>query len=174
MTKQLDIVEIGAPILKQKAKPVPDLSDETLQTLIDDMLVTLKKSNGVGIAAPQVNHALRIIIVASQPNERYPTAPLMSPVAMVNPTITHLSDEREFGWEGCLSVPGKRGFVPRSCFLALTYFDRKGIKREVEYTDFLARIVQHEIDHLDGICFVDRVTDTSQIVSEETYLNMIC
>jgi len=172
LIKQLDIVKIGEPILKQIAEPVSDTSADIIQTLIDDMLLTLHDSQGVGIAAPQVNKAVRVIIVASHPNARYPDAPSMEPLAMINPLIISVSKEQESGWEGCLSVPGKRGLVARATSLRLRYLDRNGALNETEYMGFLARIVQHEVDHLDGICFVDRVKDASNIISEEEYFQI--
>ncbi len=153
----LTVAERGEPILQQRALEVADVHDPTIQTLIDAMLATMLAANGIGIAAPQVFASSRIIIVASHPNIRYPDAPLMEPVVMVNPQILWLSDETITGMEGCLSVPGLRSPVQRAARLRVRYLTRLGEMLEADYAGFIARIIQHECDHLDGILFVDRV-----------------
>lgn len=165
----LPVAERGEPILQQRAQEVADLHDPAIQTLIDDMLVTMLAANGVGIAAPQVFVSQRIIIVASRPNLRYPDAPLMEPVVMLNPQILWQSEETCTGWEGCLSVPDARAPVPRANSLRLRYLTRNGESVEAEYEGFIARIIQHECDHLDGILFPERVEDKQKIVSEAEF-----
>lgn len=108
------IAQLGNPVLRQLALPVDNLRDASLQTLIEDMLATVAEADGVGIAAPQVYEPLRLFIVASRPNPRYPDAPSMQPTVMLNPELLWQSPETVMGWEGCLSVPGIRGLVPRS------------------------------------------------------------
>lgn len=167
------IAELGQPVLRKPAGPVDDPADPAVQALIDDMLVTMADANGVGIAAPQVNVPLTIFIVASRPNPRYPHAPAMQPTAMLNPEIVWASGETEKGWEGCLSVPGLRGLVPRHRRIGVRYLTRAGELREEEYAGFIARIFQHEFDHIRGLVFVDRVTDTRDFVTEKEYLRII-
>jgi peptide deformylase len=133
-------------------------------------LVTLADSGGVGIAAPQVFVSERVLVVASRPNARYPQAPLMEPVVMVNPELLGVSEAQEWGWEGCLSVPGLRGKVPRHRAVSVRYSDLRGQTHEVDLEGFPARIFQHELDHLDGLFFLDRVEDNKNLVSEQEYL----
>lgn len=167
-----EIAQLGQPVLREPARPVDDPADPAVQALIDDMLVTVADANGVGIAAPQVHEPLDLFIIASRPNPRYPHAPVMAPTAMLNPEIVWVSDETEKGWEGCLSVPGLRGLVPRHRRIGVRYLTRAGELREEELADFIARIFQHEFDHIRGLVFVDRV-DTRDLVSEKEYLRII-
>lgn len=127
----------------------------------------------MGIAAPQVGESVRLFIVASHPNPRYPNAPQMSPTAMINSRIVDHSPETEKGWEGCLSVPGIRGLVPRYTTIQVEYTGRDGILYQQTFTDFVARIFQHELDHLDGIVFLDRVETTQDLMSEREYQTQI-
>jgi len=173
MATLLPIAQRGEPILQQRALEVADLHAPAVQTLIGQMLATLLASNGVGIAAPQVYAPLRIIIVASRPNPRYPAAPLMEPCVMVNPEIRWQSPATCKGWEGCLSVPGLRSPVPRAERLHLRYLTRDGTRVDAEFTGFVARIIQHECDHLDGILFLSRVEDESEIVTEQAFQALI-
>ena len=172
-TRMLPIAAADEPILHQPALAVTDLSDPAIQRLLDDMLATLQAANGVGIAAPQVFVPLRIIIVASRPNSRYPDAPLMHPIAMLNPEILWQSDSTCSGWEGCLSVPDTRAQVKRANHLRVRYLTREGEAMEAEYSGFIARIIQHECDHLDGVLFPERVENASELVSEAVFQQMI-
>lgn len=165
----LQIAQLGNPILRKKAKLVKNIDDKFVQELIDDMMVTVMDVNGVGIAAPQIYQSLQIFIMASHPNPRYPDAPKMKPTAIINPRIISMSKETEKGWEGCLSVPGIRGFVPRDKTIEVEFFTRKGKKVKTSYKDFLARIFQHEFDHLLGIEFIDRVESTKDLMSEKEW-----
>ena len=169
MPELLDVIELGNPILRQKAQFVQDVQSDRIQTLVENLLVTVKEANGVGIAAPQVAQSDRLFIVASRPNLRYPTAPTMEPTAMLNPQILSHSDETVKGWEGCLSIPGIRGEVPRYQAIEVEYTGRDGKLYKQELTDFVARIFQHELDHLDGIVFIDRVESTQDIITEREY-----
>ncbi|MBF2013740.1 MAG: peptide deformylase [Rivularia sp. T60_A2020_040] len=173
MSEKLSIIQLGNPILRQKAEFVNNIEDKTIQKLIDDLLITVSEANGVGIAAPQVAVGYRIFIVASRPNLRYPHAPLMEPTAMINPRIVNYSDEIIKDWEGCLSVPGIRGLVPRYKTIEVEYTDRYGKLEKQELTDFVARIFQHEYDHMSGLVFLDRVESTFDIVTEQEYQNLI-
>jgi len=167
------IAQLGQPILRQTAGSIADPADPALQALIDDMLATVAEADGVGIAAPQVFAPLSLFIVASRPNPRYPQAPNMEPTAMLNPELLWASDETEKGWEGCLSIPGLRGLVPRHRRIGVRYLTRSGEMREEEYGDFLARIFQHELDHVQGMVFLDRVESTRELMTEKEYLRSL-
>lgn len=169
MSELLPIIQLGDPILRQKATLVENINDERIQKLIDDLTATVAQANGVGIAAPQVAQSYRLFIVASRPNPRYPNAPSMEPTAMMNPKILASSTEIVKGWEGCLSIPGIRGLVPRSQAIEVEYTDRNGKLQKQEFSDFVARIFQHEYDHLDGIVFLDRLESTLDIITEQEY-----
>ena len=169
MPELLEVIELGNPILRQKAQPVQDVKSERIQTLVENLLVTVKEANGVGIAAPQVAQSDRLFIVASRPNLRYPSAPTMEPTAMINPKILAHSDETVQGWEGCLSIPGIRGKVPRYRAIEVEYTGRDSKLHKQELTDFVARIFQHELDHLDGIVFIDRIDSTQDLITEREY-----
>ncbi|QDL12032.1 peptide deformylase [Brasilonema octagenarum UFV-E1] len=169
MGKLLSILQLGEPILRQKGSFVENINDEQIQKLIDDLVTTVAQANGVGIAAPQVAQSSRLFIVASRPNPRYPNAPEMEPTAMINPKIIAHSTEIVKGWEGCLCVPGIRGLVPRYQEIEVEYTDRHGKTQKQEFTDFVARIFQHEHDHLDGIIFLDRLESTLDIITEQQY-----
>ncbi|NIP37991.1 MAG: peptide deformylase, partial [Candidatus Dadabacteria bacterium] len=172
MAKVLEIVELGAPVLRERAKAVEDISNPMIQNLIDDMIVTAKEASGVGLAAPQVGHSLRLFIISSYSNERYPDAPEMVPVPIINPQIVSCSEEMEKGWEGCLSIPGIRAPVLRHRAVKIRYFDREGQEFEGILEDFVARIFQHEFDHIEGIVFLDRLKDNSEIITENEYYKL--
>jgi peptide deformylase len=173
MTRSLQIAQLGNPILRQQAQIIDNVQDEHIQRLIDDLIATAATSNGVGIAAPQVSKSYRLFIVASRPNARYPDAPTMEPTAMINPRIIARSSEVVKGWEGCLSIPGIRGLVPRSQAVEVEYTSRDSQLQRQELTGFVARIFQHEYDHLDGIVFLDRVENTQDLMSEQEYQQRI-
>lgn len=173
MTQSLQIAQLGNPILRQQAQLVDDVQNQCVQKLIDALLVTAEASNGVGIAAPQVSKSDRLFIVASRPNPRYPHAPLMEPTAMINPQIIAHSAEVVKGWEGCLSIPGIRGLVPRYQAIEVEYTTRDGKRHQQKLTDFVARIFQHEYDHLNGIVFLDRVESTQEMITEQEYQQRI-
>jgi len=166
------IAQLGHPVLRGTMEHVADPSTPSVQSLIDDMLVTVMDANGVGLAAPQVYEPIALFILASRPNQRYPHAPVMEPLAIINPEILWKSDEKEQGWEGCLSIPGLRGLVPRHQRIGVRYQTRDSKMWEVEYTDFLARVFQHEYDHVQGIVFIDRVESTLDLMTEQEYLRM--
>ena len=167
------LAQLGQPVLRREGSTIADPTDPHVQALIDDMLVTVAEADGVGIAAPQVYESRALFIVAARPNARYPHAPAMEPTAMINPEIMFASEEKEKGWEGCLSIPGIRGLVPRHRRIAVRFLDRNGIVREEEYEGFIARVFQHEFDHLKGVVFIDRVESTLELVSEKEYLRLV-
>lgn len=172
MRKQLSVLTLGDPRLRLTAQAVENI-DGRLQRLIDNLIWTAEKTNGVGIAAPQVGEAKRLFIVASRPNLRYPQAPQMAPTAMINPRIIAHSENQVAGWEGCLSVPDQRGEVDRYPEIEVEYCDRHGNLHLRVFTDFVARIFQHELDHLDGTAFVDRVPDPTTLLTEKEYFAQI-
>ena len=163
------ILQLGNPRLREKAQLIHDVQDPNLQALIDQLIASAQSSNGVGIAAPQMGYSQRLFIVASRPNARYPDAPEMEPTAMINPTIVDRSPDLVKGWEGCLSVPGIRGLVPRSSWIRVAYTDRDGQAQIQDLTGFVARIFQHEYDHLEGLVFLDRVESTQDLMTEQEY-----
>jgi peptide deformylase len=173
MSEILQICQLGNPILRQQAQPIHDVHDERIQKLIDDLINSAVSANGVGIAAPQVAQSYRLFIVASRPTLRYPNAPSMSPTAIINPRIVGQSSEIIKDWEGCLSVPGVRGLVPRYQTIEVEYTTRDGKLKTQELTDFVARIFQHEYDHLEGIVFLDRLETTKDIITEQEYQKII-
>jgi peptide deformylase len=172
MSKSLEVIQLGHPILRTPAGFVENITEARIQKLIDNLIVTVKQASGVGIAAPQVACSDRLFIVASHPNDRYPNAPDMAPTAMINPQILSHSSEVTKGWEGCLSIPGIRGLVPRYQAIEVEYTDRDGKLQKQQFTGFVARIFQHEHDHLDGIVFLDRL-DTLDIMTEQEYQKQI-
>ncbi|MBD2189266.1 peptide deformylase [Pseudanabaena mucicola] len=169
----LSVCKLGNPQLREIAQPITDVCDRKIQQLIDQMLITLKESRGVGLAAPQIGQSLQLLIIASNPNDRYPDAPAMEPTAMINPKIISHSDQMEKGWEGCLSVPMIRGLVPRYREVEVAYIDCQGNQQIAKLTDFVARIFQHEYDHLEGKVFLDRVETNLDLVSESEYYKII-
>ncbi len=171
--KRLPVYELGNPVLRQIAAPVTDVKCTQIQSLINDLIATLKHQKGVGIAAPQVGQSLQLIIIASYPNERYPDAPQMEPLPMINPQIINYSPTTCQGWEGCLSIPGIRGQVSRAETITVTYLDRHGQPQQQEFSGFVARIIQHEYDHLIGKVFLDRVPSTHEMVTEAEYRKLI-
>ncbi|PSN20705.1 peptide deformylase [filamentous cyanobacterium CCP5] len=171
--EQRPVLQLGDPGLRRIAQPVGAVADAWVQRLIDDLLVTLQANNGVGIAAPQVGMPCRLLVVASRPNLRYPTAPQMEPEVMINPRLVAHGDRLERGWEGCLSVPGLRAQIPRYREIEVEYSDRQGqIQRRV-WTGFVARIFQHEYDHLEGQVLLDRLETPADLISEAEYFARI-
>ena len=169
----LEIIQLGHPLLRASAQLVDNIEDQNIQNLIDNLIATVGQANGVGIAAPQVAESYRLFIVASRPNLRYPNAPTMEPTAMINPKILAHSSEVVKGWEGCLSIPEIRGYVPRYEAIEIEYTDRNGKLQKQELNDFVARIFQHEYDHLNGIVFLDRLESTQDIITEQEYQKRI-
>ncbi len=171
--KTLEICQVGNPILRVISEPIANIVNRDIQQLIDTLIKTLKKSKGVGIAAPQIGRSQRLLVIASHPNARYPNAPFMEPVALINPQVCSHSENIEKDWEGCLSVPGIRGLVPRYQTVEVAYSDRYGEPKTSLFTGFIARIFQHEYDHLEGKVFLDRVESTLDLISEAEYIKLI-
>ena len=157
-----EVLKMGDPRLLEKSHPVEAFGTRELRELIADMRDTMADLNGAGLAAPQIGVPLRVVIFGVKRNPRYPDAEEVPDTVLINPVIAPLDDEMEEGWEGCLSVPGMRGVVPRLKRLRYRGFDESGkpIDRSVE--GFHARVVQHECDHLDGILYPMRIRDMSK------------
>lgn len=173
MSKPRAIARLGESILRNQSLPVDKILDVTIIELIDSLIDTAAAHQGVGIAAPQVSQPYRLFIVASHPSDRYPHAPTMPPTAMINPRILSHGEAMVKDWEGCLSVPNVRGLVPRYREIEVEYTTRDGKLKQEILTDFIARIFQHELDHLDGILFIDRVTDSDDLYTEAEYRQII-
>ena len=165
----LRITQLGEPVLRANAKPVGNPVAPHIQTLIADMIATMKKADGVGIAAPQVGVGLRLFIVAPEPSARYPKAPRVPPVAMINPKLVGHSKATITDWEGCLSIPGIRAKVPRYKTVDIEFTAANGKQYRARLTDFIARIFQHEFDHIGGHVYLDRVRDTRTFMTEAQY-----
>lgn len=158
-----NVLRMGEPLLLQKALAVTEFDTAELHALIEDMQDTMAHMSGAGLAAPQIGESLRVVIFGAleddTENPRYPDADVVPYTVLINPELTPIGDEMEDGWEGCLSVPGLRGVVPRYLQLHYKGFDQFGNLIERTVSDFHARVVQHEYDHLDGILYPARMTD---------------
>ena len=153
---------MGHPVLREKSQPVEKLGSPELKQLVEDMKETMAFKNGAGLAAPQIGVPQRVVIFGVSANPRYPDAEEVPFTVLVNPKLTMLTREVEEDWEGCLSVPGMRGVVPRYTKLRYTGFDEDGNPIDRVAEGFHARVVQHECDHLDGILYPQRMTDMSR------------
>ena len=153
---------MGDPRLWQVSAPVQKFGTPELYTLLADMRDTMAHLNGAGLAAPQIGVGLRVVIFGVKANPRYPGVEEVPDTVLINPVLTPLDTELEEGWEGCLSVPGMRGLVPRYRRLRYSGFDENGKPFQRDASDFHARVVQHEVDHLDGILYPMRIRDLSK------------
>jgi peptide deformylase len=153
------VLKMGDPRLLQRSAEADPLDTSALQPLLDDMWDTMAAENGAGLAAPQIGVMQRVVIFGCQQNSRYPDAPAVPQTVLINPVIEVLDETLEEGWEGCLSVPGLRGVVPRYRAIRYRGFDQFGQHLEREASGFHARVVQHECDHLDGVLYPQRIRD---------------
>jgi peptide deformylase len=153
------VLRMGHPLLQRVAAPVARFGTAELRQLVSDMDDTMRALNGAGIAAPQIGVSLRVVIFEVTHNPRYPQAEPVPYTVLINPVLDPLGDEQDEAWEGCLSVPGLRGLVPRHTNLRYRGFDLDGQPIDRTVTGFHARVVQHEVDHLDGILYPLRVAD---------------
>jgi peptide deformylase len=158
-----EILKMGDPRLLRVAQPVREFGTPELHVLIADMFDTMAAARGVGLAAPQIGEDLQLVIFGIDRSERYPDAPSVPTTILLNPVITPLSDEMEEGWEGCLSVPGLRGVVPRYTRIRYTGVDPEGQPIDREADGFHARVVQHECDHLVGRLYPTRMRDLTRL-----------
>jgi peptide deformylase len=157
-----EIVRMGDPRLLQCAEPVSNFGSRELHALLADMRDTMRVLNGAGLAAPQIGVGLRVVIFGVEKNARYPDADAVPHTVLINPDITPLSEETEEDWEGCLSLPGMRGLVPRYTHLRYRGRDENGALIDRSVSGFHARVVQHECDHLDGILYPMRIRDLAR------------
>jgi peptide deformylase len=162
------VLKMGHPLLRQVAKPVARFGTPELRNLVQDMDDTMRALNGAGLAAPQIGVSLRVVIFEVRQNPRYPDAGVVPYTVLVNPRLEPLGDDMEDGWEGCLSVPGLRGLVPRHRQLRYTGFDTDGQPLDRRVNGFHARVVQHEVDHLDGILYPLRMRNLDSFGFEDT------
>ena len=158
-----EILKMGDPRLLRVAPPVQQFGTAELDTLIADMFDTMHAANGAGLAASQIGVDLQVVIFGSSHNARYPDAPPVPPTVLINPVVTPLGDELVEGWEGCLSVPGLRGQVPRMARIRYSGKDASGADIVREADGFHARVVQHECDHLIGRLYPTRMTDLTKL-----------
>ena len=164
---------MGHPLLRQVAAPVAVFDAVQMQELLIDMEDTMRALHGAGIAAPQIGVSLRVVIFELQENPRYPQVAPIPFTVLINPTLEPLGTEMEEGWEGCLSVPGLRGVVPRHRRLHYSGLDAQGQFFERSVEGFHARVVQHEVDHLDGVLFPQRVEDMTRFGFEDALLGQM-
>jgi peptide deformylase len=157
-----DVLRMGDERLLKKSLPVEKFDTPELRALLTDMEDTMAHLHGAGLAAPQIGVGLRVVIFGSDSNPRYPDAPEVPKTVLINPVLTPVGNEIEEGWEGCLSVPGMRGVVPRHYRLRYTGYDESGRPIDRTVDGFHARVVQHEVDHLDGILYPMRIEDFSR------------
>jgi len=167
----LKVSKLGNPVLRKVAALV--LSDEIkrpeFQKFIDDMIETMHEYDGVGLAAPQVHEPKQVAVIEVHDNRRYPQAPQIPLLVLINPVFLDQSKEKNLGWEGCLSVEGFRGQVPRAAKVKIKALDRKGKEFILEANEFLAVVIQHELDHLMGKVFLDRMSDFSTLTHLKEY-----
>ena len=162
-----DILKMGDPRLLRLAQPITEFDTDAIHLLVADMFDTMHAVNGAGLAAPQIGVDLQLVIFGTDaPNPRYPDAPLVPRTVLLNPVITPIGDAEEDGWEGCLSVPGLRGLVPRYTRIRYEGMLPDGSRLDREVGGWHARVVQHELDHLDGILYPQRMTDLKDLVFE--------
>jgi peptide deformylase len=169
----LKVAKLGNPILRKISKQV-DLKELAgqqgeLQSFIDDMIDTMRGEDGVGLAAPQVNRSLQIVVLEYENNERYPDESSIPVTVLVNPVLSDYGEEKALGWESCLSLIDFRGLVPRSTSVTLKAYDRDGHRLEKRATGFEAVVLQHEIDHLNGKVFLDRMEDLTKLAYQEEF-----
>jgi peptide deformylase len=157
-----EVLKMGAPLLLQQARPLEQFDTPELHALLADMRDTMAHLSGAGLAAPQIGVGLQVVIFGVEQNPRYPQAEEVPDTVLINPVLTPLSDELEEDWEGCLSVPGLRGMVPRHTRLRYQGYDEKGERIDRSVDGFHARVVQHECDHLMGILYPMRIRDFSK------------
>jgi peptide deformylase len=169
--KVFDILTVGHPILRQKAEKVSDLRE--VGPLCEVMVGTMRASKGVGLAAPQIGKSISIIVVEIPKNELLPNRPVSPLFIMINPEIANFSNEKEYDWESCLSIPGLKGRVPRSRSVTVQYTSLDGCHHENLFDGFLARLIQHECDHLLGIMFLERMESMAEIYSVENWWKFI-
>ena len=168
------IVELGDPVLRKTAQPIKDPTAPSVRMIVDQMIRVLKKERGIGIAAPQIGVSEQLFIVAPNQKLASPYTDIKTGVVVINPTISFMTDKQTYEWEGCLSIPGIRGYVPRQCDIMIEYTNLLGEKVSESYTGFTARIFLHEYDHLMGNVFLDHIEDIkSHIITDGYYIKQM-
>lgn len=162
------ILKMGDPRLLVLSQPVSAFGTAALKTLVDDMFDTMRAHDGAGLAAPQIAEPLQVVIFGFEKNQRYPDAPPVPETVLINPEITAMNAETENGWEGCLSVPGLRGEVPRFRSIRYTGYTIDGDRIDRVAEGFHARVVQHECDHLQGILYPTKISDLTRFGFTDT------
>jgi peptide deformylase len=165
----LKIANMGNPILRIPSEPVKNIQAPEIQRLIDDMLETMREYRGVGLAAPQVHRTLQIVTIEAEADGRASSEAPAAPTILINPRIVPVNDRMEEDWEGCLSIPDLRGRVPRYTDIEVQAHDRRGKLLAFTASDFFARVIQHEYDHLIGTMFVDRMKSLETLTFLEEY-----
>jgi peptide deformylase len=165
--KRLKRTQFGNPILRQKSKAVPVASVKKVffKKLINEMFFTMRRVKGVGLAAPQINKSIQLAVIQIKKSKIRPEVKPLPATIIINPRITSISKEKDLDWEGCLSFPNVRGLVPRYSCITVEYINEKGEKQKVKLEGFQARVFQHEIDHLKGILYIDRMSDMKKLVT---------
>ncbi len=168
----LKVTQLGHPVLRRKANAVPvgKIATPPIQAFIEDMIQTMQEYDGVGIAAPQVHASLQLAVIGVNRNPRYPRAPKIPLTVLINPTIKPASRRQELDWEGCLSIEGLRGQVPRWRSVEVEAYNPKGEKVRFRADGFFARVIQHEWDHLQGKVYLDRMRDLSTLTHLKEYV----
>ena len=166
-----EVLKMGNPVLLQVAEQVKAFNSPELDDLVTDLLETMSAQEGAGLAAPQIGVSQRIVVFGVSANPRYPDAEAVPTTVLINPIIEALDNEMDEDWEGCLSVPGLRGLVPRHRHIRYTGFDPAGQRFERTVSDFHARVVQHECDHLNGILYPQRIQDLRMFGFESELLD---
>lgn len=165
-----EILKMGNPLLREVSREITqeEFGSEYLRGLVQDMSETMAQANGIGIAAPQIGEMVQVAIVGiEKENPRYEEEVEFAEEIIINPKVEYLTKDLSGNWEGCLSVPGLRGFVERPSEVCVKYFDMNGVKKEIQSDDFVAIVLQHELDHLFGKLYVDRISDITQLVYED-------
>lgn len=165
----LKVANLGNPILRIPAEPVKNIQAPEIQRLIDDMIETMREYHGVGLAAPQVHRSLQIVTIEVEQDGGDPPGPGRSPTILINPRIVPASERQEEDWEGCLSIPNLRGRVPRYTDVEVQAHDRRGNPLRFTASDFFARVIQHEYDHLIATVFLDRMKSLETLTFLEEY-----
>ena len=168
----LKVARLGHPVLRQVAEAVPpdQITAPALQQFIDDMVATMYEYDGAGLAAPQVHVSQQIVVLEVNPNPRRPQAPSIPLTVYINPEITPLTDDMDEDWEGCLSVPGLRGKVPRYTKIRFRAYDRQAQRVDLVAQGFHARVLQHECDHLQGKVYLDRMRSMESLMFVEEWM----
>lgn len=175
MKEEYEILKLGNPILRLTAKEVSkeEILSENIQNLIDDMWNVMEKAGGIGLAAPQIGISIQLAVIKLESSsDRYENLEDSEKFIIFNPELEVINSEKQGFWEGCLSVPGLRGYVKRPKKLKISYLNEKAEKTEVIVEDFLATVFQHELDHLFGYLYVDRLDSTKDLVFEDELVNI--